>query len=527
MAWAEVQARIRTVSMCRFPRDLAWLVPVAALGACRDAAPARARTNVVLIVVDTLRADVVLDPEGRVATPTLDGLAGDGVLFPLAFSHAPMTLPSHTALFSSRLPHQTGVLVNGQLVPEDLPLLGPHLAQQGYQTTAIVSLDTLWRRSGKETTLDRGFAHYERAPGAIGTAEAVTERVAAALDGLASDRPFFLFAHYADPHEPYAAHGSIVREADLLLNGELVERVSTSDPASWNRELALPAGRSTFEIRADHSIDLRFLQCFRGGQRVEVEFLEGGVRSQGPVVRFALDNPEAGDVRVSFFLADRPPLAEHRQRYRREVEYADLHVGVLLQELKERGLYEEALIVFTSDHGESLNERGGSGHAHHLHDELVRVPLIVKPPASSTARETMRARREQLATHIDLVPTILELLGQPPLPGQQGRSLLAPPAPTVAFSETHFPEANHDYLALRDEAWKLIYVADEDRFQLYDLAADPREVHNVFRQSGERFVDWQKQLREAAEHSQDFSLDVGSIDPEALEKMRAIGYFGR
>ena len=82
-------------------------------------------------------------------------------------------------------------------------------------------------------------------------------------------------------------------------------------------------------------------------------------------------------------------------------------------------------------------------------------------------------------------------------------------------------------LALRDERWKLVYVADEDRFQLFDLRADPRETRDVFGAEGERFGDWQATLRAAAERAGAHALDVEGIDPATLEQMRAIGYFGR
>jgi len=98
-----------------------------ALGALLVSGCTRPRTepahNVLMIVIDTLRADHVFDRAGAIDTPNLDRLAADGVAFERAFSHTSWTLPSHTALFSSRYPYQTGVVLNAQRVPEDLPLL--------------------------------------------------------------------------------------------------------------------------------------------------------------------------------------------------------------------------------------------------------------------------------------------------------------------------------------------------------------------------------------------------------------------
>ena len=121
---------------------LGGLLVLAGCGGGEGDAP-RKRPSVVLIVVDTLRADAVLDPRGQCDTPNIDALARDGVAFERAFSHAPMTLPSHTALFSSRPPFETGVFNNWQPVREDLPLLAQWLEEYGYQTHAVISLGTL------------------------------------------------------------------------------------------------------------------------------------------------------------------------------------------------------------------------------------------------------------------------------------------------------------------------------------------------------------------------------------------------
>jgi hypothetical protein len=107
--------------------------------------------NVVLIVIDTLRADAI----ARVPTPHIDSLAEAGVAFGRAFAHAPMTLPSHATLFSGRLPSTTGVVNNGQDVPGGLPLLPQRLAAQGYSTFGVISIETLWPRT-PESGLDRG-----------------------------------------------------------------------------------------------------------------------------------------------------------------------------------------------------------------------------------------------------------------------------------------------------------------------------------------------------------------------------------
>jgi arylsulfatase A-like enzyme len=117
------------------------------------------RPHVILIVIDTLRADVLLAGRNLVATPNIDALAAEGTVFPQAFTHAPMTLPAHTSLFSSRLPCETGVFNNGMVVRQDLPLLAERFEASGYDTRAVISLATLTPL--KDGGLDRGFQDFD------------------------------------------------------------------------------------------------------------------------------------------------------------------------------------------------------------------------------------------------------------------------------------------------------------------------------------------------------------------------------
>jgi arylsulfatase A-like enzyme/Flp pilus assembly protein TadD len=180
---------------------------LAALGCAAAEAPAPQR--IVLISVDTLRADHVGcygAPDAR--TPNLDTIAAHGVRFAAAFSPAPLTLPAHATLLSGRDPHAHGVRHNSiHRFPRGMPLLAGQLAQAGYATAAVVASRVLDRRFG----LDQGFGRYDDevggvAPGPIGFAErSADEVVDAALAWLATaPERFFLWVHLYDPHRPYA-----------------------------------------------------------------------------------------------------------------------------------------------------------------------------------------------------------------------------------------------------------------------------------------------------------------------------------
>lgn len=513
-------------------RARAWSAALAALGpitagtagtaGCARSAAEPVRPNVVLIVVDTLRADAIADPGQLLHTPNIDALARDGVLFGRAFSHAPMTLPSHAALFASRPPVETGVLNNGQSVPEDLPLLAEWLQGLGYQTRAVLSLGTLSPIADKG--LDRGFETYDLRFWQLATAEHVLDRLETTLADLEPRKPLFLFAHFSDPHEPYDSHGSVAREATLLVDGEPLTTFRTSDFEPYDGSLDLAQGRHVVEIRSEHAFVVPALQLFDAkSRRVEHAWEVGGERKPGKECRVAFEVPAEGEYRLRLRANDALSNREVRERYVREVEYVDGYVGRLVEALRGAGLYDDTVIVFTSDHGEALGEHGFVGHVENLFDEMLHVPLIVKPAAGSTALPLLDASRDELVTLCDLVPTVLALCGLPELPGQRGTSLLAPNR-SLLVSQTHKPEAKRNLIAIRDARFKLVYDVDADSFELYDVVTDPGETKNVFERGGGDHLDWQERLRELGRISA--SEGRQETSEETAELLRALGYGG-
>jgi arylsulfatase A-like enzyme/thioredoxin-like negative regulator of GroEL len=189
---------------------LAWLAGLAAAactdrGADRPPGEAGARPSVLLISIDTTRADRLGSyGRGDASTPNLDRWAAEGVVFENALTSVPVTLPAHASLMSGLLPHRHGVRDNGiYRVPDEPPTLAALLAGEGYDTAAVVGAAVLDRQYG----LDRGFKRYDDSVGPMGLA--IAERDAAAVTGAASAaartlrKPFFLFVHYFDPHAAY------------------------------------------------------------------------------------------------------------------------------------------------------------------------------------------------------------------------------------------------------------------------------------------------------------------------------------
>jgi len=484
------------------------------------------KPDVVLIVVDTLRADMVVDPHSRAATPHIDRLAADGVLFSQAFSHAPMTLPAHTALFSSRAPFETGVLNNWQDVRSDLPLLAEWLHDRGYGTRAVVSLGTLNPRN--EYALDRGFDDYDVDYWHMDRASNVMERLRSSLDAMEPDKPLFLFAHFSDPHTPYNAHGSGSQTATLLLDGHELDTLSTSDMTLWEREIELEEGEHVVEIRADEEFKLHAFQCSPSDQedvkRLRVTWEEGELRKRVKDVRASMTVKHGGLHLLRLWVSEVLNRKLVQERYALEVAYVDRYVGELLDELRARGLYDDSLILFTSDHGEALGERNFVGHVQNLHDEMLHVPLVVKLPRGDRRARLLEARRDSLVPQVDIAPTILDVIGLEPMRDQRGRSMIDEGSGYLV-AETHRPESKHGYVCLRDERFKMIYEPETDHYEMYDLAADPGETRDVFESRRAEREEWVEQLATIARLAGGDGEPGVEADPEVVENLKALGYF--
>ena len=506
-------------------RLLALTLPLAALLAACDASPNDARRpNIVLVVVDTLRGDMVLDGEADLETPGFDRLAEGGVVFPKAFSHAPMTLPSHTSLFSSRAPFETGVLNNWQEVPKDLPLLAEWLQRYDYQTRAVVSLGTLDSR--KKGTLARGFDVFDHDYWNIDQAPNALKRIRSVLDDVDPEDPLFLFAHFSDPHAPYNLHDEEGQEAEIFLNGELLDRVPTSHMTQWKRRLPLEPGQYTLEIRSEAPFRINAFDWKERKRFLGPTWEVGQVRNREDYVRIVLDVDRPRNSVLRIWVAEAvQSLAEQRERYRGEVRWMDRWVGDLSQELRDRGLWDDTIVVFTSDHGEGLGEHGDVGHVQNLHDEMLHVPLVVKPAAGDPRYERLAAARDELVPHLDIVPTLLDLAGIPLLPGASGSSLLRERDPLLV-AETHKPEAKRNLICIRDDAYKLIYDVDAESFELFDMRADPDELVNVYDTLGHERPEWAERLRQIGELARSGAMLGGEASPETQELLSALGYGG-
>ena len=231
----------------------------------------------------------------------------------------------------------------------------------------------------------------------------------------------------------------------------------------------------------------------RGFQVLEDAGQIGGDRDSS----FGTDEPSAvrrllrwvdGVPRGHRFFATYVPIAGHHpyetpepgpfpergdlDRYRNALHYADAAVGQLVEGLRARGLERQTVVVLVGDHGQAFGQHQGNfGHTLRIYEENVRVPLVISAPGAVPRP----VRVPGLASHLDITPTVLDLLGLAPDAGHQGLSLLRGGRPKVYF----FADASLGLLGLRDGRWKYIHETDSGRSRLFDLEADPAESTNL------------------------------------------------
>jgi arylsulfatase A-like enzyme len=494
--------------------------------------------NVLLIVVDTLRADHVGAYGSECATPNIDGLAARGVTFARAYSHIPITGPSHSSIFTALLPFEHAVHNNGQILDPQFRTLAEILGDGGRGTAAVVSLGVLKRKFG----LDRGFEVYGDDFGNdwMKDAEEVNEEVFEILDrGLA--KPYFLWVHYSDPHEPYAPPELEYPRLELELNGEPVGELSAGGRAR-NFDLELQPGVNElrfFDTSSKKRQRYRFTNIRVPKPSIEVRPPEewktrtkriGRPAHQGFFpASFELLNPSDRSQSVVLETACKQVLTrdEIRRHYALEVEYVDRQIGRLLDGMRERGLLNDTLILFASDHGEGLGDHNHVGHISQLYDSLLRVPLIISQPARLPEGLVV----EQPVRLVDILPTVADLFDLPSPDIVSGASLLpliagAEEGTRPVFGITYRPEAYSDKEAVVTRGFKYIHSLTDDREweELYDLETDPEELLDLAPSAPPILKELRAILQMRLAGSSMAAVNEAELSEEEIERLRALGY---
>lgn len=494
-------------------------------------------SNVVLIVIDTLRADYLGAYGSDVQTPHMDALAQRGVRFEHAYSHVPITVPSHSSMFTSLIPTGHAALNNGSVLGETHLTLA-ELMRTSYRSTAgFVSLGVLKREFGVAQGFDQYHDDFEsdwwKSAGEVNT------DLLPWLEHQSSE-PFFLWAHYSDPHEPYtppgrsypvlnARYGDMI-DADVTADGKTVSLDLDWSPGTTHVSLSSPVGRQLLRINNLRATGRLTATCSEGCTERHpnppaVEFVTGLPAT------IAVENPteEVVSGSVLFRVSERLSNEEIRIRYREEVEYVDREIGRLLAAVEEASAGRDTLVILTADHGEELGLHGPPGHVSRLYDSVLKVPLIMSWPGQIPEGSVV----SDPVSHIDLLPTIVDLLKIRDPNARSGRRLgpllNGRPGDVAAdpiIAETFRPESPKDRKALISDRFKLILTPEDSLEELYDLDADPDEQQNLVSEDPERTAALAKILltRLAEAEANAPSPEQQTLTEEQLERLRSLGY---
>lgn len=399
------------------------------------AAPKLRPMNLVLVTLDTLRADRLhCYGNTRIETPTLDRLAQRGVLFEKAVAQTPLTPPSHASIFTGTYPYVHKVRNTGGFVLQAPNLtLAEILQSQGWDTAAFLGSAVLKKAFG----FNQGFATYDDQmpkPASGDTMHEDPDRPAGevishALAWLSaqSGKPYFLWVHLFDPHLPY-------------------------EPP----------------------------QPFRDKYKDDL--------------------------------------------YDGEAAYTDHELARLMDAVEKKS--PNTLVVVVADHGESLSEHGEYTHGIFLYDATLHIPFLIAGPGVPAG-----TRVKQQVRTIDVLPTILELMGGKPPAACQGVSLRpaftgqAVPT-TYSYAETLYPKMNMGWSELRGvrtPQWKYIRAP---RPELYDLNADPGEKQNVIDTHPKEFRELEAQLKVLSGSAAGSveKVETSLMDQRSMEQLKSLGY---
>ena len=443
-------------------------VPEATMSARRPAVAASAeeRPNIVLVALETTRADRVdpASPRGRERAPNLAALADRGTTFQNARATSSWTRPSMASLFTSLYPLQHGMTLKNASLGDDVTTLPAVLREHGYLTSALIANslagspsyqfdETVKVRSeaaGKVGFLDprpffaeslsifaaRGLRLLILGPRSLSTyvdAFDLNEEVERWLASSPSS-PFFLHVHYLDPHDPYYRH---------------------------------PSGWLQFNPRTRHGL--------------------------------------------------RRVLAA----YDAEIRHVDAAVGDLIEKLERHGLADDTVIVVLSDHGEEFLEHGEWGHGRNLHQETLSVPLILAGPGIP-----VDATVESSVSLVDVAPTLLKLVGIEVPESFEGRDLLAPSGEATSLVLAELDGLGGVEQSLERDGWKLIRSPGSQRpARLFDLSVDPGELRDLAGARPELRAELEAELERAlAELPRYEPPSESELDADDLSQLHALGY---
>lgn len=469
------------------------------------------KPNILLISIDTLRADH-LSCYGyhRQTTPNIDRLAAEGVLFKNAYSTAVWTPPAHASMLTGLYPSQHGVVANKRL-KQDIPTIAEVLAQYDYNTVgfvnnpqvgAFVGLDKgfhqffeIWKGVTSKNLLVRGCHFlYRNWLALLGIqddgAKKTNKLVVNWLKSHISDtRPFYIFLHYIEPHNPINAPHPFKKK---YVDSKHIDNI----------------GKKKLKKVANNP-----LVCFT-------------------------DRLNLNQAEINYLIS----------LYDGEIAYIDTMVGEVIDFLKAKNVLDDTFVILTADHGEHLGEHSLYSHVASLYEPIVHIPLIIRYLRIYKPSQ----RYEQLVQHIDIFPTILDLLnnnenhlinlaGQSLLP-RNGKITIDKKRPIIAEWEGRIPHFVKNRLKvlnkpqdkeavflkklsmIRESNEKYIYC-DDGSEELFNLDSDPNEINNLASTNKQRCTNLRDILtRTLKAESSNEEIPETEMDEVVKQRLHGLGY---
>jgi len=495
---------------------------LSACGAAEVSAPI-GPPNVILISIDGMRGDRAhFNGYGRQTTPNLDAFAEAGVRFPHAFSQSNESLLSHAAMFTGRYP--TEIARPDYLtyvMPESEQSIAEVMVANGYRTAGFTAAGHVKARYG----LHQGFEVFSEGP-EFGSFHATVPAALSWLDDADTTEPFFMFLHGYDCHRTYSKAG--------LFYHPFVD----VDPVPDHFELAIRGRRWTEFIYDKVDYSAWFGREDRESLRVHHANGER-ILDPGLYVRLAAEHGEIPE--GHYRILDDEIITHIGAHYDGGVLSADTYLGIFLEGLAARGLWDNTVIIVTSDHGEDLQDHGYSNHRAVLFDSTTRVPFLIGGGAVPD-RHRGTVRRD-FADAIDVISTVAGMAGIAMPATSRGEDLwsrLEVPSPDLA-DERSFQLGVMGHAAMRTATHRLVFsgiaLTDPEylkrmttqpllggNFSLYAAGIGEPEDTDILADNGalgenlrREMVAWYKQL--------DRGDALKIRDPKVLEQLNERGYW--
>ncbi|MDP2305562.1 MAG: sulfatase [Pseudomonadota bacterium] len=480
---------------------LVALLVVAGLAACRSAPDREGPPNILLLSLDTFRADRVGalgNPDGL--TPNLDRFAEEAVIFTNTYSQATITGPSHASVFTSRYPSEVAGPNRAPSIPREMYTLPEVLGTYGFQTAARVAGGDL----NPAMAPKRGFESYESSID-FGSLWHTTPMALQWLDAADPSKPFFLFLHGYDTHPTYlkpTPFGLISTGLSVLTPSQQQTVNATERVLDGNRHVS-------FDLL--DRVTRKVLRPRTAEGKAMLADLVASSPQQLPAV------PASDEDLI-------------RRVYDGAVSYVDVQFGLLLARLEARGRLDDTVIVVMGDHGEALGEDGLFHRCCSLDDGLTRVPLLIRLPGAEGGGQ----RVEAMVELVDIMPTLLELAGATPPAGIRGVSL-APalrgepfPGRRAALTQGGF---SNRMLSARGGSGRLTYTGVQATSEvLADIVAaarlpGPAFVATAGMDAAEQAALRDEMVRWIGTLSVSPLQAAVAVPPELIETLRAKGYW--